>query len=871
MSKNIYKFIFYLLFFTSFESKGQFMFTDDFENGQFGAWENSASWALSNQSPVAGKYSLRHAVTGIRSSSFINRKIQEAGFNNGLTKWAFKLKNGNWIFGATEQFCFFLISDTTDLTTSDGYAIGVNLTGGDNLLKLCRMKGGKAVGDMIQTDMVWKAGMLLEVEVTHEYGLWKVRYKEGASTAWSQEQTGSEKLLNFTFSNIGLFYKFNTTHGGQIWIDDVSMDFENRAPCVHEVRSVGRNQVLLLFSEPISQTSLLRSDNYSATTAGGINVDVTSVRKAAGDTAGVYLQLGNFNQMGLHVKIENLVDLEGMALSNKEFDFTFVSTAQSGDVVFNELMADPSPVVKLPNAEYIELKNTSEFPMNLKSWVLEVNGKQKILLDKTIAPGSYLIVGGAGSNAIFGSYGNCIEVPGLLLPNDGFTLKLFSDSNAQLDSFNYKPAMHRSGYSDGGYSLERIDPMRKCGVDANWETSVSDSGGTPGLVNSVFRDNQDNLSPTINSVIVANPGLLEVYVSELPDRKLITSDLFSFLPSLPEPDSILFDKDRLKYSIYFPKGTLKNGVVYDLVVDGLADECGNKSAVERQEFWYYIPKQGDLLISEVLFNPLAGGVDFVEIHNNSGKKIELDEVYLCTRDNDQKIKSIFPLSEMLEIVMDGQYAAFTSDSAALLKNYYSSCPSCIFEMEKFPAYNLDEGWVVLLNKEMEVIDEFHYFESMHYQLISDVKGISLERNSFTKTSDNPRNWHSASATVGFATPGYQNSAFEIVSEKIDIVTFEPKIFSPNDDGINDLFLIKIAPGESGLIANIRIYNESGLEIKRLANNLMIGAQDIIEWDGTTGNHQKAGLGIYIVQVELFGMQSGKKQFKSVCVLTDRLE
>src|SRR5665648_1301998 len=99
-------------------------------------------------------------------------------------------------------------------------------------------------------DLVWKPGMLLEVEVSHEYGRWNVKYKEGISATWSQEKTGNEKLLNFAFGNIGLYYKFNTAHGGQIWVDDVSMNFENRAPDLHEVRSVGRDQILLLFSEP---------------------------------------------------------------------------------------------------------------------------------------------------------------------------------------------------------------------------------------------------------------------------------------------------------------------------------------------------------------------------------------------------------------------------------------------------------------------------------------------------------------------------------------------------------------------------------------------------------------------------------------------
>jgi len=156
-------------------------------------------------------------------------------------------------------------------------------------------------------------------------------------------------------------------------------------------------------------------------------------------------------------------------------------------------------------------------------------------------------------------------------------------------------------------------------------------------------------------------------------------------------------------------------------------------------------------------------------------------------------------------------------------------------------------------------------------MISDVKGISLERNSFSKPTDAASNWHSASKTVGFATPGYRNSAIEIVSETSSLVTIEPKIFSPNDDGLNDRLLIKLSPGESGWMVNIRIFSENGIEIRRLANNLMIGGQDIIEWDGAKENNQKASLGIYIIKVELFGLLGRKKQFKAACVLTDRLE
>ncbi len=302
------------------------------------------------------------------------------------------------------------------------------------------------------------------------------------------------------------------------------------------------------------------------------------------------------------------------------------------------------------------------------------------------------------------------------------------------------------------------------------------------------------------------------------------------------------------------------------------DECGNQEAIQHSEFWYYLSKSGDLLINEVLFDPFPGGVDFVEVYNHSGKKIELSEMYLASRDNTLKIKSFYPLSSTSRILSDGQYAAFTSDSAILLSNYSSKCPECIFNMSKFPAYNMDEGWVVLLNKQMEVIDEFHYLATMHHPMITEAKGISLERSSFFQITSDPSNWHSASKTVGFATPGYLNSnADPVLKAGSEIVTFAPEIFSPNDDGFNDRYQISLSPGESGRMVNIRIYTEDGIEIRRLANNLMIGVQDIVEWDGLMENHQKAKLGIYIVKVELFGLNSKRQQFKSACVLTDRLE
>jgi hypothetical protein len=219
----------------------------------------------------------------------------------------------------------------------------------------------------------------------------------------------------------------------------------------------------------------------------------------------------------------------------------------------------------------------------------------------------------------------------------------------------------------------------------------------------------------------------------------------------------------------------------------------------------------------------------------------------------------------------GGYVVLTVNADAVNRHYFTECPECFIEMTGFPSLPDDAGEVVLLNRRMEVLEEFRYNHAMHHPLLANESGVSLERRSFSEDVNQPGNWHSAAATCGFATPGYANSSFAEEETVTEWVTVAPRIFSPNDDGYHDRLVIHLSPGEPGWTANVRIFDTAGREIRRLSNNELLASSSELEWDGRDDHRQRAELGIYIILVEIFHNSGQTKHFRKSCVLTDRVE
>ena len=282
-------------------------------------------------------------------------------------------------------------------------------------------------------------------------------------------------------------------------------------------------------------------------------------------------------------------------------------------------------------------------------------------------------------------------------------------------------------------------------------------------------------------------------------------------------------------------------------------------------------KPGDIVINEVLFNPVPDGDDYVEIYNNSDKNIPLNKLYLASRDNDLQLTQVYSLTSEKTIFEPGSYLALTKDTNGVFPWFTIECPECFLQMEKFPSYNNDDDYVVLVNNENEIVDELFYTEDLHLPVFHDREGISLERISFSEPTNDSENWHSASSISGYGTPGYQNSqAGNDLPEKIS-VSFSPESFSPNNDGYNDEYKIDFNLDKSGYLCNIWIYDSSGNLVSQPAKNMVLGTSETILWNGTNEGGQRQKLGVYVVLVELYDLNGFVKHFKDGVVLTDVLD
>ena len=775
----------------------------------------------------------------------------------------------------------------------------LNLTNPDDYAKTVTTSGGRFEARDINGEIVWRS-QWIDISGFSQINI-QLNANETGSGANSETKFlkafyslngGNEILFDTNGENIGnwgsvvaeqkgitgqtlqiVCYIANHYSSDKVILDEVLVTGEiddSVSPFITSVNVLTADTLEVYFNEPILAESVVKN-NFILQSATNENIEIQNLFQSAEHENKVIAIIQPLPFPEIILTVKNIADLEGNITSEDSFSFEYFPPVHLHDLVINELMPDPSPTVDLPESEFIELFNSQLFPMNVENWVLRISGVEKKLQENIVLPGGFLVLCSTGSLESllpFGNVSNVVGFQGLL--NKGALVEIFDSKGNLIDLISYS----ENWYSDvekenGGWSLERIDLWRHCNQPQNWSASNNSKGGTPGAQNSVFGENPDLTFPIIKWAVAITENKIELFFSEMLDTLYLKATENYLLNELGNPERVEIISSELVILEF--QNSFQKDEIYSLELNNLADECGNSLLQNSFEIQWNTVEPGDLVINEVLFNPFPDGDDFVEIYNNSEKLISMNRLFLATRDDTLQLKQIYQFSESKNLFSPKNYLTLTNDTNGVFLWFTIECPECFLQMEQFPTFSNDEGYVVLLNEEMQIIDEFFYTEKMHSSFLADAEGISLERVSFSANTNFVGNWHSASWQSGYGTPGYQNSQVENKGLLEPQVTFEPESFSPNLDGYNDEYQINYQFEKPGYIANAWIFDAAGRFVLQLAQNEILGTSGTILWNGENETGQRQPLGVYIVALEIFNADGSVHRFKDGVVLTDVLE
>ncbi|WP_341907193.1 lamin tail domain-containing protein [Fluviicola taffensis] len=819
---------------------------DDFSDGDFTA---NPAWNGTNSTYIVNAGQELQLSNTVAASSYLSTPHNLSTLDNKqwelLVRQTFSPSSSN--FGRV-----YLTSNSADLSTNpDGFYLQFGEAGATDAVRLFKIVSGVSTQICAAPDGQIAASFTTHVKVVRDNaGLWKLFVDASGGTNYGSPYTGTDASV-LLGTHFGVFQTYTASNAAKFFYDDVYIGDEiidTQAPSLVSSSVITNSQLDLLFSEPVGGTAMLQTSNYIINPS----VPVSNVSVDGTNGALLHLILGTSltNGQNYTITISSIEDVFGNIATNLSGNFTYLvgEIAVKGDVLISEIMVDPSPVIGLPELEFIEIYNKSTKYIDLSGWKLGDQSGDGTITSGFINPGQHRILCATANMPDFPGSSGVSSFPSYNNSSDDVVLK--DNTGLLIDRISYTDDWYRDPVKqDGGYTLELINPNDPCSDASNWIASNNPNGGTPGVQNSVYDITPDTQVPNLTSLVALSPNYLEVHFSEGMDSTSLVNATITTTPNLTvQSISVASAFSNQAVIIFNQNLTLSQHYSFSY---GPVSDCWLNAATLSGDFALAdIPQAGDLVINEILFDPATGGSDFVEVYNRSSKVINLNGLIIANLDEDtvQFDQNFF--------LNPGSYVVLTPDSNYQKSTFPEAVPGR-FYATSLPSLNNDSSTIQLIYNSV-VIDKVSYNEDWHLSLIDDTENKTLERINPEGASSNASNWHTAAETIGFGTPGKLNSQYQSGSVSSTFGTTEP-IFSPDNDGFQDVLLFQYN-FDIGMIANLKIFDNQGREVHTLFSSELLGQQGSFTWDGVMSNNQKAPIGIYIAVIEAFSVDGGGKQF-----------
>ncbi len=764
----------------------------------------------------------------------------------------------------------YVQADDTVLANANGYFLEIGDNGSADAIQLYRQSNGKATLLAEGTaGAVADEPALARLNITKSNkGTWSLKADYAGGHLYVEEWSVQDDFVPFdSVKNIFAIQCFYTsTRRDRFYFDDIRIQFENEdkdPPALIAIES-DSSAVTMTFDEPLDSVSALDTENYVVDNSIG---QPWKVEFKSPNSVQIYFIRKFTIGTSYQILCKRIIDRTGNGINNLRGIWIHKTRQriQLNELLITELMIDPNPVVGLPNYEYIEIYNHSSRTIDLAELKLMVDLTSYLMDTATLllTPGAFLLLCSteayASLNPILAAYApSAVLHPLKRWPNlrNTFGQVMLADLNELIiDSLSYTDQWYRDGIKkNGGWSLEMINPNQSCDQLLNWRAANNAAGGTPGTSNSVW--NTTYYEPLLlDSTIVIDDVTMYIYLNQaigpIDAREVMT------LPSLIIQT---INQTNRRLEIKWSTG-LVSGIAYKVSIR--SKDCTGRlfnevsSIISKNESL----SRNDLIINEILFDPISGGSDYIEIFNRSNKILSLNNAVIANTLNRQERKIA-----STAMILPGTYWVLSPDPSFILRQYRVAHPEQML-IQSLPSLPDDQGQISLWSANRVLIDSFVYHRSMHQELLNSREGVALERIDAEKASIRS-NWHSASGASGYGTPTTKNSVTGLKQTSTDLVfSLKTKVFTPNGDGIDDVLSLDYIVPDHGYLARVELFSDRGRLVKRLGNNLSLSIEGSLEWDGTDENHRLMPAGIYILRIEVVHLKGDRKIDRLTAVLS----
>ncbi|MCE1164295.1 MAG: lamin tail domain-containing protein [Bacteroidetes bacterium] len=407
----------------------------------------------------------------------------------------------------------------------------------------------------------------------------------------------------------------------------------------------------------------------------------------------------------------------------------------------------------------------------------------------------------------------------------------------------------------------------------NWKIADSSSENSPITITSSDRivNANDYLVIAKNSAILSVHTIIDsskiVYVSSLPTYNNDKDKVIIFNNASVMVDEVSYksqwggsSRNSLeRISFTRPSNDSTNWIT--------SLDCEFSTPTRQNSFANIVTaNRNDLIVNEIMFDPLTTSCEWFELYNRSGKYLNLNGWKASMGSYSVNI-----FDNCNYVLKPGAYLVVAADTTLYNRFGYLHTADSSYRVTIKSSVSLSNSGALIKITDVlnNTVDSVYYSPKWHNSNIADTKGYSLERISSELNGNLPSNWSSCADLLG-GTPGKRNSIF-VQNNKETSLSVYPNPFSPDGDGFEDFTIIKYKLKANTSQVRVKIFDVKGRVVRTLLNNQFSGNESQIIFDGKDDSGNKLRIGIYVVYLEAVDDHGGTlEQTKTTVVVAAKL-